>query len=102
MNPDRWKGRHIVSQYGIVCTVINARYEQGITILTCRSHYNDRIWEWQDDTVSLISKSGEIVNHLDGDVFGTIEADDWDWRLYENNEGWVMTKEQLENEFCRT
>jgi hypothetical protein len=91
-----WIGKKIVSQYGLVCEVIDSKEVNGKVIITCRSIYNSKVWEWGTDTISLVTKSGEILDAT-GEIFGKITNDDWD--LYSDEQCRKVSQEVIDAEF---
>jgi hypothetical protein len=94
-----WIGREIVSQYGLLCEVLDANEKDNKIIIKCQAHYNGKIWEWESDTVSLVTKQGEMLDPGKGEVFGKIV--DGRWNLYSEEQCRIIPKEEVEEEFQR-
>lgn len=89
----KWIGRTIVSQYGIVCEVLDAQGD----MLDCRAFHNGRMWCWCNDTVSLVTREGEILDWKTGEIFGKVDGRNYD--LYEDDKCRKITQEEVEKEF---
>lgn len=87
-------GRTIVSQYGLVCEVLEVNGD----MLKCLSRYNGKVWEWLADTVSLVTRDGEILDMQNGEVFGRIN-DQGHWELYPDEQCRTLSPEDVEREF---
>lgn len=94
--PEDWIGKTIVSQYGLVCDVMKAEEVDGKILVTCRSFYNDKVWEWHTDTISLVTKAGEMLD-ADGEIYGHVRGDRWD--LYEEVKCRKVSQEVIDAEF---
>lgn len=90
----QWVGRRIVSQYGLLCEVLAA---DGAT-LRCRAFRNGKVWEWGEDTVSLVTRAGELLDHESGEVFGVMDGEHW--RLYPEGQCRTIPPEEVEREFA--
>ncbi len=94
--PEDWKGRTIVSQYGLVCEVLDACQEGNEIKIKCRSLFNERIWNWTTYKISLVTKGGEILD-FNGEIFGKVNGHDFE--LYSDEECRKITQEEVEKEF---
>ncbi len=92
-----WIGKTIVSQYGLVCDVTKAEEVDGKIRVTCRSNYNDKVWEWDVDTISLVTKAGEILDVEDGEIYGRVVGDIW--HLYGDEKCRKISQEMIDVEF---
>lgn len=93
----QWVGRKIVSQYGLYCEVLGATEAGGVTTLQCRAFHNGKVWEWDADTVSLVTRAGEILDHGSGEVFGFMDGEHW--RLYPDDQCRKLAPDEVEREF---
>jgi hypothetical protein len=94
--PEDWIGKTIVSQYGLVCEVTGAREVDGKIMLCCLARYKSKVWNWTTDTVSLVTKAGEMLD-ANGEIFGKIRGDHWD--LYPDEECRVISQGDINMEF---
>jgi hypothetical protein len=98
-----WKNRRIISQYGLICKVIDQKEINGETILTCLADYKEKIWEWSSDTVGLITRNNEILDVISGEIYGKImlssetQRDKYD--LYHESERRILSREEVLKEF---
>jgi hypothetical protein len=88
-----WIGRTIVSQYGLVCDVLDVKDGE----LECRARHNARIWHWTADTVFLVTENGEMLEWQTGEIFGKVTGKNWD--LYSDEQCRKMTSEEVQKEF---
>lgn len=97
-----WLNKRIVSQYGLICKVLDQKEENDDIILTCLAEYKDTIWEWSSKTVYLITKNNEILDILSGKVCGKIEKSletkRDKWILYSEDEVKSLSTEQISSE----
>lgn len=94
-----WIGRTIVSQYGLVCEVLDASEKEGEVILNCRSLHNNRLWNWPCRDVSLVTRDGEILDIDDGEIYGKIVGKDWE--LYPDDKCKKISPDDIRMEFGR-
>ena len=101
-----WIGRTVVSQYGLVCEVLDCKDK----MITCRDHYKNHVWEWDLDTVSLVMKNNQILDVESGEIWGYVENNRWELygdcinqcRLLCNTESHstiTISPEEIEKEF---
>lgn len=96
--PEDWINRIILSQYGIVCKVLDATQEGTKILLKCQSFYNDKIWNWDTYKISLITKEGEILDY-EGVIYGKVNKHKWE--LYPEEKYRKLTPEEIEVELKR-
>ena len=95
--PEDWIGKTIVSQYGLVCEVTGADEVDGKIMLCCLARYKSKVWNWTTDTVSLVTKAGEMLD-ANGEIFGKLREDNH-WELYDDEECRVISQGDINMEF---
>lgn len=99
-----WIGKIIVSQYGLICDVTDAQDVDGVVMLTCQSRYKDKTWVWPEDTVSLVTKTGEIMDFTEdgfGLIYGRLDKTGSEWILYEDEDNRRILPEEVIAEFYK-
>ncbi len=87
----KWIGRTIISQYGMVCEVL----EDNGDMVKCRNVRNERLWDLPINKISLVTKDGEILDVESGEIYGSMVGDNWD--LYAENQCRLISPQEVEN-----
>ena len=97
-NPHDWVGTRILSQYGLRCRVLGVWRINGKTLLQCRADYKNRLWLWEEDSVSLITAEQEVMDS-NGQVFGCVD-DSGNYRLYKDEDDKWLTPAEVDQKFA--
>jgi len=92
-----WVGRTIISQYGLICKVLDVIQKDDGVLLKCRDIRRDKIWEWDSNAVTLVTHTGELLDLHTGEIYGEIM--DGIWKLYPESKCRILSSKEVDGEW---
>lgn len=92
-----WVGKKIVSQYGLVCKVLDILETDNRQYLKCLSLYNNKVWYWLSGGVSLVTKENKMLDINSREIFGQVVNDRYE--LYPKDKLYIISEEEVKLEF---